>query len=272
MTRERILAGLRAKVADGRAVIGAGAGTGLSAKCAEAGGVDLIVIYNSGRYRMAGRGSLAGLMPYGDANAIVVEMAPRCCRSSAPRRSSPASAAPTLSARCRCSWPSCSASGSRASRAASTDVLIGVNTWVWTSPLGRRRHPRAGRQGPGDGVRPARAAARDARRLRPAAGARGARGRGPRRLLDPGVSARPRPDPPRCRRRARTPRATSAAPSTPPRSSARGRCPARSTRASAAPGSRPPTSASATWSGSSRRSARSRRTPPTPACGWASSR
>jgi predicted TIM-barrel enzyme len=59
----------------GRPIIGAGAGTGLSAKCAEAGGGDLIIIYNSGRYRMAGRGSLAGLMPYGDANAIVVEMA-----------------------------------------------------------------------------------------------------------------------------------------------------------------------------------------------------
>jgi predicted TIM-barrel enzyme len=56
-------------------IIGAGAGTGLSAKCAEAGGADLIIIYNSGRYRMAGRGSLAGCMPYGDANAIVVEMA-----------------------------------------------------------------------------------------------------------------------------------------------------------------------------------------------------
>src|SRR5260221_9970014 len=56
-------------------IIGGGAGTGLSAKCEEAGGIDLIVIYNSGRYRMAGRGSLAGLMPYGDANAIVVEMA-----------------------------------------------------------------------------------------------------------------------------------------------------------------------------------------------------
>nr|WP_156003849.1 phosphoenolpyruvate hydrolase family protein [Streptomonospora sp. PA3] len=59
----------------GEPVIGAGAGTGLSAKCAEAGGGDLIIIYNSGRYRMAGRGSLAGLMPYGDANAIVVDMA-----------------------------------------------------------------------------------------------------------------------------------------------------------------------------------------------------
>ncbi|MEO1686443.1 MAG: phosphoenolpyruvate hydrolase family protein [Pseudomonadota bacterium] len=59
----------------GEPIIGGGAGTGLSAKCEEAGGIDLIVIYNSGRYRMAGRGSLAGLMPYGDANAIVVEMA-----------------------------------------------------------------------------------------------------------------------------------------------------------------------------------------------------
>src|SRR6266542_4521771 len=59
----------------GEPIIGGGAGTGLSAKCAEAGGIDLIVIYNSGRYRMAGRGSLAGLMPYGDANQIVVEMA-----------------------------------------------------------------------------------------------------------------------------------------------------------------------------------------------------
>ena len=59
----------------GEPIIGGGAGTGLSAKCEEAGGIDLIVIYNSGRYRMAGRGSLAGLMPYGDANAIVVDMA-----------------------------------------------------------------------------------------------------------------------------------------------------------------------------------------------------
>ena len=66
---------LRETVAAGEIVIGAGAGTGLSAKCAEAGGADLIIIYNSGRFRMAGRGSLAGLMPYGDANAIVVDMA-----------------------------------------------------------------------------------------------------------------------------------------------------------------------------------------------------
>src|SRR5205085_1774273 len=75
MGRGELLARLRAKVAAGRPVIGAGAGTGLSAKCAEAGAADLIIIYNSGRYRMAGRGSLAGLLPYGDANAIVVEMA-----------------------------------------------------------------------------------------------------------------------------------------------------------------------------------------------------
>jgi predicted TIM-barrel enzyme len=74
MTRSQALAALRAKVEDGRAIVGAGAGTGLSAKAAEAGGVDLIIIYNSGRFRMAGRGSLAGLMPYGDANAIVMEM------------------------------------------------------------------------------------------------------------------------------------------------------------------------------------------------------
>jgi predicted TIM-barrel enzyme len=66
---------LRATLAQGGTLIGAGAGTGLSAKCAEAGGADLLIIYNSGRYRMAGRGSLAGMMPYGDANAIVMEMA-----------------------------------------------------------------------------------------------------------------------------------------------------------------------------------------------------
>ena len=75
MTREEALGRLRAQGTAGRPIIGAGAGTGLSAKCAEAGGADLIIIYNSGRYRMAGRGSLAGLLPYGDANAIVVDMA-----------------------------------------------------------------------------------------------------------------------------------------------------------------------------------------------------
>ncbi|MGJ6969117.1 phosphoenolpyruvate hydrolase family protein [Streptosporangium sp. G11] len=75
MNREDVLARLRRTVAEDRPIIGAGAGTGLSAKCAEEGGVDLIIIYNSGRYRMAGRGSLAGLLPYGDANQIVVEMA-----------------------------------------------------------------------------------------------------------------------------------------------------------------------------------------------------
>ena len=73
--REVILKRLKDIVASGRPIIGGGAGTGISAKCEEAGGIDLIVIYNSGRYRMAGRGSLAGLMPYGDANQIVVEMA-----------------------------------------------------------------------------------------------------------------------------------------------------------------------------------------------------
>ncbi|MFI1676162.1 MULTISPECIES: phosphoenolpyruvate hydrolase family protein [unclassified Streptomyces] len=75
MNRKEALARLRAQVAAGQPVIGAGAGTGLSAKCAEEGGVDLLIIYNSGRYRMAGRGSLAGLLPYGDANEIVVDMA-----------------------------------------------------------------------------------------------------------------------------------------------------------------------------------------------------
>ncbi|HUW08547.1 MAG TPA: phosphoenolpyruvate hydrolase family protein [Anaerolineae bacterium] len=73
--RQEILRRLRAQVAAGNPIIGCGAGTGISAKFAEAGGADIIIIYNSGRYRMAGRGSLAGLMPYGDANGIVVEMA-----------------------------------------------------------------------------------------------------------------------------------------------------------------------------------------------------
>jgi predicted TIM-barrel enzyme len=72
--RREILAALRSQVADGNAIIGSSAGTGLSAKSAEAGGADLIFIYNSGRFRMAGRGSAAGLLPYGDANAIVMDM------------------------------------------------------------------------------------------------------------------------------------------------------------------------------------------------------
>jgi predicted TIM-barrel enzyme len=75
-TRSEILAGFREKIARGRPIVGAGAGTGLSAKSEEAGGIDLIVIYNSGRFRMAGRGSLAGLLAYGNANQIVREMAP----------------------------------------------------------------------------------------------------------------------------------------------------------------------------------------------------
>src|SRR5579872_1346860 len=73
--RQDILQALRTKVESGRPIIGGGAGTGLSAKLEEAGGIDLIVIYNSGRFRMGGRGSLAGMMPYGDANAIVMDMA-----------------------------------------------------------------------------------------------------------------------------------------------------------------------------------------------------
>jgi predicted TIM-barrel enzyme len=73
--RTEALARLRRTIASGRPILGCGAGTGISAKFAEKGGADLIIIYNSGRYRMAGRGSMAGLMPYGDANAIVVEMA-----------------------------------------------------------------------------------------------------------------------------------------------------------------------------------------------------
>jgi predicted TIM-barrel enzyme len=74
-SRDESLARLRAQLAAGRPIIGGGAGTGISAKCAEAGGIDLIIIYNSGRFRMAGRGSLAGMMPYGDANQVVVDMA-----------------------------------------------------------------------------------------------------------------------------------------------------------------------------------------------------
>jgi predicted TIM-barrel enzyme len=73
--RDEALKRLKARVTAGEPIIGAGAGTGISAKFAERGGVDLIIIYNSGRFRMAGRGSLSGLMPYGDANAIVMEMA-----------------------------------------------------------------------------------------------------------------------------------------------------------------------------------------------------
>jgi predicted TIM-barrel enzyme len=74
-SRQSILSRFRDKIAAGLPIIGGGAGTGISAKCEEAGGIDLIVIYNSGRFRMAGRGSLAGLMPYGNANEIVTEMA-----------------------------------------------------------------------------------------------------------------------------------------------------------------------------------------------------
>ena len=75
LSRSKSLELVQSDVASGRPIVGAGAGVGLSAKFSEAGGADFLVVYNSGRYRMAGRGSLAGLMPYGDANAIVLEMA-----------------------------------------------------------------------------------------------------------------------------------------------------------------------------------------------------
>src|SRR3954468_23657773 len=75
IARKTSLSRLRERIRNNQPIVGAGAGTGISAKFSERGGVDLIIIYNSGRYRMAGRGSLAGMLPYGDANAIVVEMA-----------------------------------------------------------------------------------------------------------------------------------------------------------------------------------------------------
>src|SRR4249919_731397 len=75
ISRKTSLSRLRERIRKNQPIVGAGAGTGISAKFAERGGVDLIIIYNSGRYRMAGRGSLAGLLPYGDANAIVQDMA-----------------------------------------------------------------------------------------------------------------------------------------------------------------------------------------------------
>lgn len=74
-SRDDILKRLHAQVKAGTPIVGGGAGTGISAKCAEAGGIDLLIIYNSGRFRMAGRGSLSGMMPYGDANQIVMDMA-----------------------------------------------------------------------------------------------------------------------------------------------------------------------------------------------------
>src|SRR5438874_9875712 len=74
-SRQGILKRFRAKISEGQPIIGGGAGTGISAKCEEAGGIDLIVIYNSGRFRMAGRGSCAGLLAYGNANEIMMEMA-----------------------------------------------------------------------------------------------------------------------------------------------------------------------------------------------------
>src|SRR6201984_1378427 len=108
--RKALLKKFREMAKRGEPIVGGGAGTGLSAKCEEAGGVDMIVIYNSGRYRMAGRGSLAGLMPYGDAHAIVLEMAGARVRPSSPRRRcSPASTAPIRSA----TWTSSSTNSGR---------------------------------------------------------------------------------------------------------------------------------------------------------------
>jgi predicted TIM-barrel enzyme len=80
--REHILQNLRKSIENGGIIVGAGAGIGLSAKFIEQGGGDLIIIYNSGRYRMAGRGSLAGLMPYGNANDVVLEMVRISCPAS----------------------------------------------------------------------------------------------------------------------------------------------------------------------------------------------
>jgi predicted TIM-barrel enzyme len=96
-SRKEILQRLRSQIASGTPIVGAGAGIGLSAKFIEAGGGDLIIIYNSGRFRMAGRGSLAGLMPYGNANDVVLEMvrheptreAEQTADQSRPPRSSP---------------------------------------------------------------------------------------------------------------------------------------------------------------------------------------
>lgn len=78
-SRQDILQNLREQIDNGKIIVGAGAGIGLSAKFIEEGGGDLIIIYNSGRFRMAGRGSLAGLMPYGNANDVVLEMVSRTC-------------------------------------------------------------------------------------------------------------------------------------------------------------------------------------------------
>src|SRR3954470_16288226 len=75
IARKHIIEKFRGMIAKGQPIVGGGAGTGLSAKCEEEGGIDLVVIYNSGRYRMAGRGSLSGVLAYGNANEIVVEMA-----------------------------------------------------------------------------------------------------------------------------------------------------------------------------------------------------
>ena len=102
-SRSDILARFRAQIAAGQPIIGGGAGTGITAKSAEAGGIDLLVIYNSGRFRMAGRGSLSGVLAYGDANAIVMDMAHEVLPVVKKVRCWLELTAPILSASCRIS-------------------------------------------------------------------------------------------------------------------------------------------------------------------------
>ena len=97
MTRQEILKNFKDRRAQGEILLGVGAGTGITAKSSVAGGADMLIIYNSGRYRMAGRGSLAGLLSYGDANQIVVEMGAECCPWSNTPRCWRAYAVPTPS-------------------------------------------------------------------------------------------------------------------------------------------------------------------------------
>ena len=120
--------------AQGQPIIGAGAGTGISAKNEEAGGADLIVIYNSGRYRMAGRGSLAGMMPYGDANGVVVEMAREVLPIVYIRPCSPVSAAPIRSARWMSFWTRSSGWALAACRIFHRGLIDGLSRRAWKKP------------------------------------------------------------------------------------------------------------------------------------------
>ena len=123
--RAELLERFQAMAARREPIIGGGAGTGLSARCEQAGGIDLIVIYNSGRYRMAGRGSLAGLLAYGNANEIVVEMGREVLPvATSARRCWPASTAPTRSCCATISWPSSAPWASPASRTSRPSGLI----------------------------------------------------------------------------------------------------------------------------------------------------